>query len=183
MYYNVLQCAVYCNGDMYYNVLQCDVYCNAIMGICITMGCVLQCAVYCNGDMYYNVLQCDVYCNAIMGICITMGCVLQWTVYCNGDMYYNVLQCAVYCIRAVCIKWGYVLQCIFGASLSERHTYCTAVQNPPDIYIYMYRPSVVQFGPVKGPINAQRANVRPASNGSKVNNITLKTATLILRFN
>ena len=78
---------------------------------------------------------------------------------------------------------------IIGASLSEPHTYRTAVQNPPYIYIYIYirtiRPSVrssgIQFGPAKGPINAQRANVGPASKGSKVNNIALKTATLVLR--
>ena len=33
---------MHCNGGMYYNVLQCAMYCNAIMEICITM--------------YYNVL-------------------------------------------------------------------------------------------------------------------------------
>ena len=27
---------------------------------------------------------------------------------------------------------------IIGVSLSEPHTYCTAVQNPPNIYIYIY---------------------------------------------
>ena len=26
--------------------------------------------------------------------------------------------------------------CVIGASLSDPHTNCTAVQNPPDIYIY-----------------------------------------------
>ena len=44
------------------------------------------------------------------------------------------------------------------------------------------RPSGVQFGPAKGPLDAQRANVGPASYDSKVNNITLKTATLVLCF-
>ena len=48
--------------------------------------------------------------------------------------------------------------------------------------IYACRSTVVQFGPAKGPLNAQRANVGPASNDSKVNNIALKTATLVLRF-
>ena len=32
------------------------------------------------------------------------------------------------------------------------------------------------------PLNAQRANVGPASNDSKVDNIALKTATLVSRF-
>ena len=36
--------------------------------------------------------------------------------------------------------------------------------------------------PRRAPLNAQRANVGPASNGSKVNNIALKTATLVLLF-
>ena len=72
---------------------------------------------------------------------------------------------------------------LIGASLSEPHTYHTAVQNPPYIYIYTYaRPSGVQFGPAMGPLNAQRADVGPASNDSKVDNIALKTATLVSRF-
>ena len=36
------------------------------------------------------------------------------------------------------------------------------------------RPSVVQFGLAKDPLNAERANVGPTSNDSKVNNIALK---------
>ena len=46
------------------------------------------------------------------------------------------------------------------------------------IYIYVCHAS----GPAKDLLNAQRANVGPASNDSKVNNIALKTATLVLRF-
>ena len=78
-----------------------------------------------------------------------------------------------------------------GASLSEPHTYRTAVQNPPYIYIYIYTCIYIyiyiytcclydiQFGPTKGPVNVQRANVGPPSKGSKVNNIALKMATLV----
>ena len=46
---------------------------------------------------------------------------------------------------------------IIGASLSEPHTYRTAVQNPPYVYIYIrvvrrtVRLSGVQFGPANGP--------------------------------
>ena len=65
------------------------------------------------------------------------------------------------------------LTAIIGTSLSEPHTYHTAVQNPP----YIYVPFVCSID--RGP---QRANVCPASNDSKVNNIALKTATLVLRF-
>ena len=71
---------------------------------------------------------------------------------------------------------------IIGASLS---TYRSAVQNPPYIYILAVRPSLrpaSNLVPRRGPLNAQRANVGPASNDSKVNNIALKTATLVLRF-
>ena len=77
---------------------------------------------------------------------------------------------------------------IIGASLSEPHTYRTAVQNPPYIYIYTCRssdrPSVRRpiWFPRWAPLNAQRANVGPASNDSKVDNIALKTATLVSRF-
>ena len=70
---------------------------------------------------------------------------------------------------------------IIGVSLSEPHTYRTAVQNPPFIYVPFLRPAsnlVLR----RAPLNAQRANVGPASNNSKVNNIALKTATLVLRF-
>ena len=42
--------------------------------------------------------------------------------------------------------------------------------------------SVTLLVPRRAPLNAQRANVGPASNDSKVNNIALKTATLVLRF-
>ena len=49
------------------------------------------------------------------------------------------------------------------------------------IYIYIYM-SVTLLVPRRAPLNAQRANVGPASNDSKVNNIALKTATLVLRF-
>ena len=72
---------------------------------------------------------------------------------------------------------------VIGASLSEPHTYRTAEQILL-IYIYIYicavRPSVWKFGPAKGPF--KRANVELASKGSKVNNIALKMATLVLRF-
>ena len=71
---------------------------------------------------------------------------------------------------------------VIGESLREPHTYRTAVQNPPYIYVPFCRSPVVQFGPTKGLLNVQRANVGPASNDSKVNNIALKTATLVLRF-
>ena len=74
-------------------------------------------------------------------------------------------------------------ECIIGASLSEPHTYRTAVQNLPYIYIYVpfVRPAS-NLVPRRAPLNAQRANVGPASNDSKVNNIALKTATLVSRF-
>ena len=76
---------------------------------------------------------------------------------------------------------------LIGASLREPHTYRTAVQNPPYIYIYIYTcPSSVRpasnLVPRRAPLNAQCANVGPASNDSKVNNIALKTATLVSRF-
>ena len=72
-----------------------------------------------------------------------------------------------------------------GASLSKRHTYGTAVQNPPYIYIYMHCPSISLASNLvlqRAPLNMQCANVRPVSKGSKVNNIALKTATFVLRF-
>ena len=70
---------------------------------------------------------------------------------------------------------------IIGASLSEPHTYRTVVQNPLYIYVPFDRGLIwSREGPLL--INAQRANVGPASNDSKVNNIALKTATLVLRF-
>ena len=53
------------------------------------------------------------------------------------------------------------------------------------IYIHTCRSSVrpaSNLVPRRGPLNEQRANVGPASNDSKVNNITLKTATLVSRF-
>ena len=65
---------------------------------------------------------------------------------------------------------------VIRASLSEPHTYRTAVQNPP------YRSTWSNLVPPRAPLNAQRANVGPASNDSKVNNITVKTATLVLCF-
>ena len=73
---------------------------------------------------------------------------------------------------------------IIGVSLSEPHTYHTAVQNPPYIHVYirmLVRPAS-NLVPRWAPLNAQRANVGPASNDSKVNNIALKTATLVSRF-
>ena len=73
---------------------------------------------------------------------------------------------------------------IIGASLSEPHTYRTAVQNPPYIHVYirmLVRPAS-NLVPRWAPLNVQRANVGPASNDSKVNNIALKTATLVSRF-
>ena len=72
---------------------------------------------------------------------------------------------------------------IIGASLSEPHTYRTAVQNPPYIYIRAVRPSGRR--PIwsrDGRFKRERANVGPASNDSKVDNIALKTATLVSRF-
>ena len=39
---------------------------------------------------------------------------------------------------------------IIGASLSEPHTFRTAMQNPPYINILVHS-TVVQFGPTKGP--------------------------------
>ena len=42
----------------------------------------------------------------------------------------------------------------------------------PMVYIRALGPSGIQFGPAKGPF--KRANVEPASNNSKVKNITLK---------
>ena len=74
---------------------------------------------------------------------------------------------------------------LIGANLSEPHTYRTAVQNSPYIYIYTCHPSVRLYGnlvPRRAPLNVQHANVGPASKGSKVNNIALKTATLVLHF-
>ena len=73
---------------------------------------------------------------------------------------------------------------IIGASLSEPHTYRTAVQDPPYIHVYTciyiraVRPSVsmVIWSPRRTPLNAQRANVGPASKGSKVDNIALKNS-------
>ena len=76
--------------------------------------------------------------------------------------------------------FAYVYMMI-GASLSEPHTYHTAVQNAPYIYVPFVRPAS-NLVPRRPPLNAQRANVGPASNDSKVNNIALKTATLVLRF-
>ena len=70
---------------------------------------------------------------------------------------------------------------VIGASLSEPHTYRTAVQNPPFIYVPFLR-LASNLVLRRARLNVQRANVRPASNDSKVNNITLKTATLVLRF-
>ena len=76
---------------------------------------------------------------------------------------------------------------IIGASLRQGR----AVQNPPYIhqnppYIHVYIRMLVRpasnLVPRWAPLNAQRANVGPASNDSKVNNIALKTATLVSRF-
>ena len=54
------------------------------------------------------------------------------------------------------------------------------------LLIYMYIRMLVcpasNLVPQSAPLNAQRANVGPASNGSKVDNIALKTATLVSRF-
>ena len=69
---------------------------------------------------------------------------------------------------------------IIGASLSEPHTYRTAVQNPP--YIRMLVRLAANLVPRWAPLNAKRVDVGLASNDSKVNNIALKTATLVLRF-
>ena len=82
---------------------------------------------------------------------------------------------------------SHILCYLIGASLGEPHTYGTAVQNPPDIYNYIYiyvalvRPAY-NLVPRWALLSTQRANVGPASNDSKVNNIALKTATLVSRF-
>ena len=69
------------------------------------------------------------------------------------------------------------LSYIIGASLSEPHTYRTAVKNLP----YIYMPSGRRpIWPHEGP--RKRASVVPAIKGSKVNNIALKRATLALSF-
>ena len=70
---------------------------------------------------------------------------------------------------------------IIGASLSEPHTYRTAVQNLPYIYTHVL-PGRHPIWPHEGPLKRQRANVGPTSQSLKVNNIALKTATLVLRF-
>ena len=98
----------------------------------------------------------------------------------------------VFCVDLACsVKmphfWtdSHILCYLIGASLGELHTYGTAVQNPPDIYIYIYVPLVrpaSNLVPRWAPLSAQRANVGLASNDSKVNNIALKTATLVSRF-
>ena len=87
------------------------------------------------------------------------------------------LQCILGVVSGWCCKE------VFGTSLSEPHTYRTAVQNPPYIYIRMLvRPSGVQFGPTMGPFKRATHKRQTASNDSKVNNIALKTATLVSRF-
>ena len=63
-------------------------------------------------------------------------------------------------------------------------SYCCA-KSSLYIYIYTCRSSVrpaSNLVPRRAPLNAQRANVGRASNDSKVNNIALKTATLVSRF-
>ena len=80
------------------------------------------------------------------------------------------------------INYSKKLKCIIGASLSEPHTYRNAVQNPPYIYIRMLVRPASNLVPRWDPLNAQRANIGPASNDSKVDNIALKTATLVSRF-
>ena len=50
------------------------------------------------------------------------------------------------------------------------------------IYVPFVGPAVVQFGPAKGPFKRVTRKRRTASNDSKVNNIALKTATLVSRF-
>ena len=46
-------------------------------------------------------------------------------------------------------KSSYHEETVIGASLSEPHTYCTAVQNLPFIYIRAVGLAGVQFGPAK----------------------------------
>ena len=90
--------------------------------------------------------------------------------------------CAMFHILSVtCLLTRKAWHLIIRASLSEPHTYRTAVQNPPYIYMRAVRPWS-NLVPRRAPLNAQRANVGPASNDSKVNNIALKTATLVLHF-
>ena len=40
-------------------------------------------------------------------------------------------------VHAMASMYGMHILCVIGASLSEPHTYRTAVQKPPDIYIIM----------------------------------------------
>ena len=67
------------------------------------------------------------------------------------------------------------------AVASERSIFS---ENPPYIYIYIrdLRPSGVQFGPAKDPIKRATRKPRTGRKDSKVNNIALNTATLVLRF-
>ena len=60
-------------------------------------------------------------------------------------------------------------------------SYCCA-KSSLYIYIRMLVRPASNLVPRWVPLNAQRANVRPASNDSKVDNIALKRATLVSRF-
>ena len=59
-------------------------------------------------------------------------------------------QCTVYVRAARSKKSPFGVLLLIGASLSETHTYRTAVQNSPYFYTYA-RPSGVQFSPAMGP--------------------------------
>ena len=59
-------------------------------------------------------------------------------------------------------------------------SYCCAKSS---LYIRAVRLSAVQFGLAKGRFKRATRKVGPASKGSKVNNIALKMATFVLRFN
>ena len=88
-------------------------------------------------------------------------------------------------------KGAFCLRKIYVSNWSEpeRSPHLSYFCTKSSRYIYIYicvctiRLSVHRpIWPHKGPLNAQRANVGPTSKGSKVNNITLKTATVVLRF-
>ena len=67
-----------------------------------------------------------------------------------------------YCILfALIVIVPIVYHILIGASLSEPHTYRTAVQNPPYIYIRAVRPSLrpaSNLVPRRAPLNAQTSD-------------------------
>ena len=65
-------------------------------------------------------------------------------------------------IYRIIIYTGTWYRQIIWMSLSEPHTYRTAVQNPPYVYICvpLVRPSIRQFGPAKGPFKCAMCKCR-----------------------